>query len=254
MKNRIEQEIKRIEEQYKVKVLFACETGSRAWGFPSPDSDYDVRMLYKHESDWYLSINEKDETIEYMSEDKEIDVSGWDIRKSLQLLRKSNGALLERIQSPIVYRATDGFVEIFREAAERSYIPIATMHHYLNMAKSSFRDIEHEESTKLKRLFYALRGALACKWILDKDVMPPIEFKFMLDELAFDFQIKARIKELIELKSGKNEDYIHPREVELITFIKMLLDEADAKANTLAGRQDKYFDLDEVFRKLLKDL
>src|SRR3954468_4332579 len=108
MKIEIQNKLKQIEEHYKVKVLYACETGSRAWGFPSPDSDYDVRMIYVHEPDWYLSLSEGKDAIEAM--DGDLDVTGWDFRKCLRLLWKSNGTLLERIQSPIVYRDTAGLI------------------------------------------------------------------------------------------------------------------------------------------------
>ena len=79
---------KEIEERKKIKILYACETGSRAWGFPSPDSDYDVRFIYMHERDWYLSLNDRDDTVETMQGD--LDITGWDLKKSLVLLKKSN--------------------------------------------------------------------------------------------------------------------------------------------------------------------
>ena len=106
METKIKDKLKDIEQKYQVKVLYACETGSRAWGFPSPDSDYDVRMIYMHDLDWYLSLSDKKDTIEFMSEDGELDVTGWDIKKCLKLMWKSNGALLERVQSPVVYRVS----------------------------------------------------------------------------------------------------------------------------------------------------
>ena len=110
MEERIRQYIKEIEKAQDIKVLLACETGSRAWGFPSPDSDYDVRLIYRHRMDWYLSLLEPKDTFEVMLEDNNFDISGWDIRKTLGLLWKSNPPLLERIQSPIVYVADEEFL------------------------------------------------------------------------------------------------------------------------------------------------
>ena len=101
MTEKINQYLDKIEIEKKVKILLACETGSRAWGFPSPDSDFDIRIIYVHKKDWYLSLNERKDSIELMFENNDIDITGWDLRKSLRLLHKSNPPLLERIQSPI---------------------------------------------------------------------------------------------------------------------------------------------------------
>ena len=103
-----------IEQDYKVKILYACETGSRAWGFPSPDSDYDIRFIYMHERDWYLSLSERKDTIEFML-NEELDITGWDLKKSLILLKKSNAALIERFQSPVEYFSVQGFEEDFKK-------------------------------------------------------------------------------------------------------------------------------------------
>ncbi|MFM7023456.1 MAG: DNA polymerase beta superfamily protein [Flavobacteriales bacterium] len=252
METRILSEIKRIEKLHGVTVLHACETGSRAWGFPSPDSDYDIRLIYKHDVDWYLSLSEKKDTIEYMSEDKEIDLSGWDIKKSLQLLWKSNAPLLERIQSPIVYHSSEGFIESFHEIAKLCYSPIATMHHYLSMAEKGLNETKDTSEVKLKKLFYALRAATACKWILDKETMPPILFTIMLDELELENDFKKHIYSLIEMKATKDESYIHQKESEIIDFITEQVHLAKGKYNELSGRKEKHVDLDTYFREVLK--
>ena len=252
MKTEIINKLKLIEDQYKVKVLYACETGSRAWGFPSPDSDYDVRIIYMHEPDWYLSLSEGKDTIEMMANDGDLDITGWDVRKCLRLLWKSNGALLERIQSPIVYLEKDGIVSSFREHAEKCFSPIATLYHYFGMAKTSFADVDELETIKLKKLFYSLRATLACKWILEKNSIPPIVFTTMVDELNFDETLKHRIRELIKLKSGENESYMHPKENELNIFIREQLKIAEEKADSLKGTKDKSVDLDSFFKNVLK--
>ena len=252
MKEEIIEVLREVGNKRGIKVLYACETGSRAWGFPSPDSDYDVRMIYMHEPDWYLSLSDKKDTIAFMSDDRELDITGWDIKKCLRLLWKSNGALLERIQSPIVYREVGNFVAELRQLAAQCYAPIATMHHYIGMAKKSFDGIAYEKNARLKQLFYALRASMACKWIVDKDVMPPIVFTTMLDELSIDKDIRNRIRELIHLKAAKEESYIHPKEPALNEFIREQLDIAQKIADTLPGRKDKHLDLDNFFRKVIK--
>src|SRR5690606_34964598 len=135
MKEKIINYLKQVETEYNIEILLACETGSRAWGFPSPDSDYDVRFIYRHPKDWYLSLNEKKDTIEKMYENNEFDLSGWDLKKSLNLLLKSNAALLERIQSPIVYLSDENFLFELNELTKNTYSKIATMHHYLSMSE-----------------------------------------------------------------------------------------------------------------------
>ncbi len=253
MKTEIHNKLSQIEEHYNIKVLYACETGSRAWGFPSPDSDYDVRMIYMHEPDWYLSLSEKKDTIEMMANDGDLDITGWDIRKCLRLLWKSNGALLERIQSPIVYRDTEGLIALFGDYARKCFSPIAAMHHYLGMAYTSFDEVENKKNVKLKKLFYSLRATLACKWIADNNTMPPIVFATMVDELEFDPALKKRIRELVKLKSGQNENYMHAAEPALNKFIRDQLSLAEGMANELKGRKEKDVDLDLFFRKVLKE-
>lgn len=252
MKTQIQHKLKDIEAQYKVKILYARETGSRAWGFPSPDSDYDVRMIYAHDIDWYLSLSDKKDTIEFMSEDGELDITGWDIKKSLKLMWKSNGALLERVQSPILYREEPGIQELLQSYSKRCFAPIAAMHHYMGMARNSFSDVEGKDEVKLKKLFYALRATLCCKWILEKDAVPPIVFSTMVDELAFDESLKRRIRDLVEIKSGQSESYYHPAEKELNAFIVSELDKAGTAFNSLKGRKDNQTDLDTLFRQIVK--
>lgn len=252
METQIQHKLKDIEAQYGVKILYACETGSRAWGFPSPDSDYDVRMIYAHDIDWYLSLSDKKDTIEFMSEDGELDITGWDIKKCLKLMWKSNGALLERVQSPILYREEPGIQELLQSYSQRCFAPIAAMHHYLGMARNSFSDVEGKDEVKLKKLFYALRATLCCKWILEKDAVPPIVFATMVDELAFDESLKRRVRELVEIKSGQSEGYYHPAEKELNAFIVSELDKGGKAFNSLKGRKDNQTDLDALFRQIVK--
>lgn len=252
METRIKDKLKELEHKHQVKVLYACETGSRAWGFPSPDSDYDVRMIYMHDIDWYLSLSDKKDTIEFMSEDGELDVTGWDIKKCLQLMWKSNGALLERVQSPVVYREEKNISSLLKGYSEKCFAPIATMHHYLGMAKNSFEEVEGRDEIKLKKLFYALRATLACKWILEKDSIPPIVFMTMVNELTFDQKLKDKIITLIDLKSDKTEKYIHPAEKDLNAFITNELMSASMAFECLAGRKQKEVDLDSLFKQIVK--
>ena len=250
MEEKIKKYLSQLEEDKKIKILLACETGSRAWGFPSPDSDYDVRIVYVHDKDWYLSLKEKKDTIEWMLENNDLDITGWDLRKVLRLLWKSNPPLLERIQSQIIYKVDQQFLKEINALATSYYSKIATMHHYLSMAKKTFEELGQEEY-KLKKLFYALRTSTACNWIIDKNEIPPIEFGIMLNELKISSGIKNKIRELIELKSGKGEGYLHSEESEIFEFISSNITNAENQAQSLPAAKGEFENLDKFFRNTL---
>ncbi|MBL4661000.1 MAG: nucleotidyltransferase domain-containing protein, partial [Alcanivoracaceae bacterium] len=154
-----------------------------------------------------------------MLENNDLDFSGWDLRKCLRLLMKSNAALLERIQSPIIYQADTSFLNEIMAIATPCYSRRATLHHYLGLAKRSYSDIIDNKQYKLKKFFYALRAATACRWIITKDKMPPIEFQNMLYVLNIDESIIKRIESLIELKATISESYLHEGDGEILEFI-----------------------------------
>lgn len=253
MKEKIKAYLKAIEEEKDIEILLACETGSRAWGFPSPDSDYDVRIIYMHKKEWYICLHDQKDSIEMMLDNNEIDITGWELRKTLRLLLKSNAALLERIQSPILYKVNDRFLKDIQLLAAECYSKISTMHHYLSMAKKCFADVNERPEYKLKKMFYALRSTMACKWILEKDSMPPISFIEMIDGLDLNKDIYKRIKELIELKATKNESYLHKGEEALFNFIEVTLEEATLKRQELPAGKGRMDHLNTMFRKTLVD-
>lgn len=251
MEEIIKDTLKLLERQHQVKILFACGTGSRASGFPSSDSDYDVHALYVHEPGWYRSSLDKKDTIRFTSEDQELDITGWDIKKYLQLMQESNASVFERLQSPIVYREEHDVRKLLYPYAERCFSPIIAMHYYQDLANNSFADVNGKEEINLKPLFYALRGTFACKWIVEKNDIPPLLFSKMLNELSFADVLKKRIRELMVLKSGKNKNYTHPAERELNLFIVSELGTLRAFAEHLPVRKEKDVDLDEILKQLI---
>lgn len=251
MEEKIKNYLSDLEKEKGIEILLACETGSRAWGFPSPDSDYDVRVIYKHDKDWYLSLNEEKDTIEYFLENNEIDISGWDLRKSLRLLWKSNPPLLERIQSPIIYLADSDFITGINIVAKETYSRIATIHHYLSMAKKSLDEVLSSNEYKLKKFFYALRASVACLWILEKEDIPPIEFRKMINGLDLPPHLINRIDELIQIKSTISEKYVHTGEQELINFMQNCIERADKESKNLPASNGQIESLNKFFRKTL---
>src|SRR5690606_3449454 len=187
-------ELHKIEKEYRVQIFYACESGSRAWGFPSVDSDYDVRFLYIRERDWYLSIDVEDkrDVIELPISD-DLDISGWDLRKALKLLRKSNPPLLEWLSSPIVYVQNDVLIEKFRALAPLYYSPISCSYHYLQMARNNFGEYMKGDTVKVKKYFYILRPILAIKWIEEMSEIMPMEFGIMVDRLIHDKPLKQAV-------------------------------------------------------------
>jgi predicted nucleotidyltransferase len=212
MRNEILQVIKQLETDYNIKVLYACEAGSRAWGFPSKDSDYDVRFIYIHKKDWYLSIDQKRDVIEIPGRDsisipinELLDVSGWELTKALRLFRKSNPPLLEWLRSSIVYYQSYSTIEKMRFIEQNIFSPISCLYHYLNMAKGNFREYLQGEEVKIKKYFYALRPILAAKWIEKYNTMPPVEFQTLLNDMILPGELKDVINTLVERKIAGEE-------------------------------------------------
>ena len=175
----------KIESDHGVRVLFACESGSRAWNFASGDSDYDVRFLYVHRRDWYLGIDTdaRRDVIELPIED-ELDINGWDLRKALRLLRKSNPPLLEWIGSPIVYREAGALAERLRVLRETFCSPRACAYHYFHMARGNYRDYLKGPEVRLKKYLYVLRPLLGVKWIEAGFGVVPTPFPELVDRLT----------------------------------------------------------------------
>ncbi|MBT1689923.1 nucleotidyltransferase domain-containing protein [Fulvivirgaceae bacterium PWU37] len=175
MRNVILDRLTDLERQFDVKILLACESGSRAWGFASPDSDYDARFIYVHKKDYYLSIDERPDVLG-LPVDAVLDIGGWELRKALRLFRKSNAPLYEWLQSPVVYTAQDDFMADMTALMPRYFSPRAAMHHYLSMARGV---VEYElaaPEVRLKKYFYALRPLLAARWIAERGTVPPLAF------------------------------------------------------------------------------
>lgn len=248
MRNEIIKRLHEIEARYNIRILHACESGSRAWGFPSPDSDYDVRFIYIHDEDWYLSIEDKKDSIEVPIND-ELDISGWEIRKALRLFRKSNVPVLEHLQSPIVYVNTNDFYKELYNLQGDYFSPRASLHHYLSMAKNSANSFNGEK-VKLKRYFYVLRTMLAALWIVDNGTMPPLQFYKLLPQISKPEVIDS-IRNLLEIKGKENEPYMQERLGFLEDFIAETLEYCEAGSDKFEKKITQSDELNVLFRKYL---
>ena len=160
----IAQALSDCEQRHRLKILFAAESGSRAWGFASPDSDYDVRFIYLKPLSWYLRVGEPRDTHEAMLPD-DLDLAGWELRKTLRLYAKGNMALNEWLGSPMVYREVGSLAMRMREGLNEWFQPRQALNHYLSMGRRTYTEHLHSDHPKIKKLFYALRPLLACRWI-----------------------------------------------------------------------------------------
>lgn len=205
MRDEIIRRLKAAESEHGVHILYACESGSRAWGFASPDSDYDVRFIYTHGPDWYLSfdIERRRDVIEYPIVD-EIDCSGWDIRKALYLFTRTNGALLEWLNSPIQYLEQGPFAESLRQLVPKAFNATALCYHYSHMARGNARDYLLKDKVRLKKYFYVLRSLLAIRYIEQGLGIPPVEFQRLVDAVAPQ-EIRPAIASLLLLKRNTDE-------------------------------------------------
>jgi len=229
VRREVEKKLNQIEAEFGVEILLAVESGSRAWGFESTDSDYDVRFIYRHPLKWYLNVLPKRDVIELPISDL-FDYSGWDIRKSLFLLNKSNPVLLEWLRSPIVYRKDSELVGTLFEASRQYYSPAASIHHYLHMATGNFRDYLQGSQVKVKKYFYVLRPLLACSWIERMDEPPPMEFERLLNHCEASDSFKSEVRKLLTRKRAGLELGIEPAIPEIGHFITEQIAYFEAKA------------------------
>lgn len=239
--------LKEIEQKKNISILYACETGSRAWGFPSPDSDYDVRFIYMHPRDWYLSLSERKDTIEHM--DGDLDVTGWDLKKSLILLNKSNASLIERFQSPIEYYSVEGMKDDFKSLIESCYSPIAVFFHHYSLANKFWEEMKDKETYKLKSWFYLVRSLLSCNWIVNDNTVLPMHIEGLMKYSSYD--VNTEIRTLIKLKSTVGEKYLHKKDDQLNDWIAGLFKMLELKKTNLSVNESNMEALNNFFLKKL---
>lgn len=225
---RVRNALARLEIERNVRVLYACESGSRAWGFASHDSDYDVRFLYVHQSDWYFSVEDRRDVIEEPLTD-ELDVSGWELRKALRLLRKSNPPLLEWLKSPVVYQHDAVFTREFSELSERFYSPRRCFAHYLHMASGNWRHyLEGREQVSLKKYLYVFRPLLACRWIERSLGQVPMLFNELVGGVLEERGPRDALNALVERKQAGDELSAAPPDEVLSRFVVQELQRLEA--------------------------
>jgi uncharacterized protein len=262
LKEHICEVLKQIEVEYEVKILYACESGSRAWGFPSKKSDYDVRFIYVHKKEWYLSIDQKRDVLEVPKHDllssqvdKLLDLNGWELTKALRLFRKSNPPLLEWLHSNIVYYQAYSAIDKMKELENQIFSPVSCLYHYLKMAKGNYRDFLNKEQIKIKSYFNIFRPLLASNWIEKYSAFPPIEFNQLVENVLPAGEFKESIYTLIEMKMA-GEVFGPTPERELINpFVENEIDRLEKYIRELkVDIPDPTESLNQLFREILDEV
>ncbi len=253
MRDAILSDLEVLEQREGLRVLYACESGSRAWGFESEDSDYDVRFIYVRPLDWYLSIDDRRDVIE-CTPGEGLDFSGWDVRKALRLFRKSNPPLLEWLRSPIVYVEQSSLAARLRELVTEFFSSRACLHHYLHMAEGNYREYLRGDEVRLKKYLYVLRPLLACAWIETHGRPPPMEFEHLLRAQRLEAHLAEQIEHLLRSKRAGEELTTGSR----IPCVNQFIETAIEHFTTLArserpSRPPDSGLLDRLFRDVLRE-
>ena len=246
MRQEIINKLKEIEKKEKVKIIYAIESGSRAWGFESMDSDYDVRFIYVRKKEDYLCLDEKSDVIE-LPIDEVFDISGWDIKKALRLLYKSNPSLLEWFASPIMYKETIE-TSYIREVIPLYFSQKKLYCHYKRMAKTHLKYMNIEK-VPVKKYLYILRCILSSQYIIHNKKQPPIEIERLI-ECELPKELREDMNQLLTIKKNSDEKKYVDHISSLDKFILTSLEERDA--SSLIDGESSWEPLNEVFRKVIE--
>jgi len=253
MKKVILSHLEEVERENNVKVLLAVESGSRAWGFHSAESDWDVRFVYVHQLDWYLKVNEGRDVIEHMYDD-DVDLVGWELRKTLRLFQKSNPSLLEWLHSPIIYRADEAFLLRMRTLEPAFFNPIKTMYHYGSIYIKHDKRYLQNAAYPLKRFLYYLRGILACRWIEERQTMPPVLFSDLVKATVREESIRQKIDGLLALKRQSKENDLKEVDADLVEYARHWAEHFEQTISSFRpeiGHYDNSSELDSLLRKMV---
>ena len=252
----IQENLDRIEKEYDVRILLAAESGSRAWGFASPDSDYDVRFIYMRKPEEYLRVDPVKDVIEWQL-DEVLDINGWDLKKALLAFGKGNPNIMEWANSPVVYRKAEKW-DFLKNTAGRYFSEKSALCHYYGTANSTYKGFLTGDMIRYKRYFYALRPLLCCRWIERFHEAPPMLFEKLLalfDDPDDDLtpELYEAIRELLDRKAVTEEKDLSPQMPVIIGFIK----EECARWKKISDEapddhRHDFGELNEAFREILK--
>jgi predicted nucleotidyltransferase len=250
----IKQSLQEIEASHHVRILYACESGSRAWGFESQDSDYDVRFLYVRPQSAYLMLDAPRDVIE-LPIAGDLDINGWDIFKALRLFRKSNPPLLEWLFSPIVYQESSSAIQALREIAQRRYSTPALFYHYLHMARTNHRQyLLGKSEVILKKYLYAIRPLIVLLFLEQQQRLPSTNFLATLAQVRLPEAVRAHILMLIERKLQGTELGAAPPDEVLDAFIATRLEEWQSRLSSAGDTLKDSQELEPLLQRILAQM
>lgn len=255
MTEKILTHLQAIAREKNLRILYACETGSRGWGFASPDSDWDVRFIYAHPRDAYLAVNEPQDTLTRILDDggDVLDFNAWDLRKTLHHLRKSNATPFEWLQSPIVYMEEPGFRDALWALSPQYFIPRTAVHHYLGICHNAIKTGIDEGQIRIKKYFYILRPLLAAMWAADRQTVPPMEFAKLLPQIENRAPLMDAVRRLLAEKELAVEGQMIPLVPVIQDFIFAEMERCKAVAAEFEGSNSDTEPLNRFFRAQLND-
>lgn len=250
IRKEIAQKLAEIEERENVKILYAAESGSRAWGVESPDSDYDVRFVYVREKEDYLRLVPVRDTLEWQL-DEVLDINGWDLKKALVQFHKGNATLFEWANSPAVYKTTEMWTAVYGRC--RPYFSEkASLYHYYGTADSTCRQYLQEERVRYKKYIYALRPLLACRYIEHRHAVPPVRFEELLEQ-GPESGLTGEIRDMLAVKAVSDEGVLHPQIPAIRKFIEEEILRYGEMLKTMPDdRRPEWEPLDRVFLETLE--
>lgn len=252
IKKEILDKLAEIEKKEAVKVLYAVESGSRAWGVESPDSDYDVRFIYVRQKEDYLRLQEKRDVIEWQL-DEVLDINGWDLKKTLVHFHKGNATLFEWANSPIVYKITDEWRQVY-ESCRQYFSQKAALYHYYGTANSTFKQYLQGDEVKYKKYIYALRPLLACRYIESNHSIPPVRFDDLRKQ-ALPKELSEEIETMLARKAKSDEKEVNPKMPVIQSFIEEKIARYGQLSKSMADdRTPDWEALENAFLKVLEQV
>lgn len=210
-----------MEEKHNIKILYAVDSGSLSFGYASPESDTDVRFIYVNRPEYYFSITPKADTVNFMNEDHTLDVEGFDLKKALGLMMKTNPIESDWLHSDLVYIEAPGFKEKMLEFERMYYNPLHAMYHFHSISvKHNDRYLKVEVT--LKRFIYYMRGLLACKWIERHRCHPPVNMDELIDAVVEEADVREAAHRLLATKRLGRSHNTDPVDERLVTYMNDL--------------------------------
>ena len=242
----VHERLRAVEREHELRVVFACESGSRAWGFASNDSDFDVRFIYVRPPQTYLMLNPPKDAFDLHGDD-DYDLAGWDIRKATELMRKSNPPLLEWIDSPIIYECDQAIATRLTELRDIYFDPKKSAYHYHSLASGIWGKFLKDNADPIrKKYLYALRPLACVLYIEQHGKQPPTRFESVLAGIHLDDPVRGAIGRLIENKKSNREIGTGPADPILNQWICDTLAHAECIAEALEPSKVSNKNLDQL--------